>query len=253
MMKHVSNDHKHHGRHKIEAIDLVIRKGEILGIAGVEGNGQKELAEVITGIQKQKSGQIILDGQDMAGKTIRERYEAGISYISEDRLSDSLITGMNIIDNLLLRDYKKLPFAKHSIVNRSAMRKNAEEKMQQYQVRASGKSGVDTQVRLLSGGNQQKLIIARELTDSAKLIIASQPTRGLDIGATEFVRQQLINQRNAGKAVMLISADLEEIMSLCDRIAVLFGGKIVGVLSREEATVQKIGLLMGGISEEEEK
>ena len=110
VMKHVSNDHKHHGRHKIEAIDLVIRKGEILGIAGVEGNGQKELAEVITGIQKKKSGQIILDGQDMAGKTIRERYEAGISYISEDRLSDSLITGMNIIDNLLLRDYKKLPF-----------------------------------------------------------------------------------------------------------------------------------------------
>lgn len=253
VMKHVSNDHKHHGRHKIEAIDLVIRKGEILGIAGVEGNGQKELAEVITGIQKKKSGQIILDGQDMAGKTIRERYEAGISYISEDRLSDSLITGMNIIDNLLLRDYKKLPFAKHSIVNRSAMRKNAKEKMQQYQVRASGKSGVDTQVRLLSGGNQQKLIIARELTDSAKLIIASQPTRGLDIGATEFVRQQLINQRNAGKAVMLISADLEEIMALSDRIAVLFGGKIVGVLSREEATVQKIGLLMGGISEEEEK
>ena len=252
VMKHVSNDHKHHGRHKIEAIDLVIRKGEILGIAGVEGNGQKELAEVITGIQKKKSGQIILDGQDMAGKTIRERYEAGISYIS-DRLSDSLITGMNIIDNLLLRDYKKLPFAKHSIVNRSAMRKNAKEKMQQYQVRASGKSGVDTQVRLLSGGNQQKLIIARELTDSAKLIIASQPTRGLDIGATEFVRQQLINQRNAGKAVMLISADLEEIMALSDRIAVLFGGKIVGVLSREEATVQKIGLLMGGISEEEEK
>ena len=99
VMKHVSNDHKHHGRHKIEAIDLVIRKGEILGIAGVEGNGQKELAEVITGIQKKKSGQIILDGQDMAGKTIRERYEAGISYISEDRLSDSLITGMNIIDN----------------------------------------------------------------------------------------------------------------------------------------------------------
>lgn len=253
VMKHVSNDHKHHGRHKIEAIDLVIRKGGILGIAGVEGNGQKELAEVITGIQKKKSGQIILDGQDMAGKTIRERYEAGISYISEDRLSDSLITGMNIIDNLLLRDYKKLPFAKHSIVNRSAMRKNAKEKMQQYQVRASGKSGVDTQVRLLSGGNQQKLIIARELTDSAKLIIASQPTRGLDIGATEFVRQQLINQRNAGKAVMLISADLEEIMALSDRIAVLFGGKIVGVLSREEATVQKIGLLMGGISEEEEK
>ena len=159
---------------------------------------------------------------------------------------------MNIIDNLLLKDYKAAvckAFDRESQCDEKKMQK----KMQQYQVRASGKSGVDTQVRLLSGGNQQKLIIARELTDSAKLIIASQPTRGLDIGATEFVRQQLINQRNAGKAVMLISADLEEIMALSDRIAVLFGGKIVGVLSREEATVQKIGLLMGGISEEEEK
>ena len=118
-------------------------------------------------------------------------------------------------------------------------------------MRASGKSGIDTPVKLLSGGNQQKLIIARELNDNAKVIVASQPTRGLDIGATEFVRQQLIGQRNAGKGVMLISADLEEIMALSDRIAVLFGGKIVGVLTREEATVQKIGLLMGGISEEE--
>lgn len=158
---------------------------------------------------------------------------------------------MSITENLILREYKKSPFARHSLVNMSAIRKNAAEKMQQYHVRASGKSGIDTPVKLLSGGNQQKLIIARELQDHAKVIIASQPTRGLDIGATEFVRQQLTEQRNAGKGVMLISADLEEIMALSDRIAVLFGGKIVGILSREEATVQKIGLLMGGIKEEE--
>ena len=225
--------------------------GEILGIAGVEGNGQKELAEVITGIQKTGEGEILLDGQNLAGINIRGRYEAGVSYISEDRLSDSLITGMNISENLVLREYGKLPFANHSIINKAAIRKNAAEKMKQYQVRASGKSGIDTLVKLLSGGNQQKLIIARELNDHAKVIVASQPTRGLDIGATEFVRQQLIDQRNAGKGVMLISADLEEIMALSDRIAVLFGGKIVGILNREEATVQKIGLLMGGISEEE--
>ena len=206
-LKNVSNHHRKHSRHKLENISLTIHKGEILGIAGVEGNGQKELAEVIT--------------------------------------------GMNISENLVLREYGKPPFANHSIINKAAIRKNAAEKMKQYQVRASGKSGIDTLVKLLSGGNQQKLIIARELNDHAKVIVASQPTRGLDIGATEFVRQQLIDQRNAGKGVMLISADLEEIMALSDRIAVLFGGKIVGILNREEATVQKIGLLMGGISEEE--
>jgi len=250
-LKNVSNTHRKHSRHKLDHISLTIHKGEILGIAGVEGNGQKELAEVITGIQKTGAGEIILDGKSLAGESIRGRYEAGVSYISEDRQQDSLITGMNITENLVLREYKKLPFARHSLVNKAAIRKNAAEKMEQYQVRASGKSGIDTPVKLLSGGNQQKLIIARELTDKAKVIVASQPTRGLDIGATEFVRQQLISQRNAGKGVMLISADLEEIMALSDRIAVLFGGKIVGILNREEATVQKIGLLMGGISEKE--
>lgn len=250
-LKNVSNHHRKHSRHKLENISLTIHKGEILGIAGVEGNGQKELAEVITGIQKTGEGEILLDGQNLAGINIRGRYEAGVFYISEDRLSDSLITGMNISENLVLREYGKPPFANHSIINKAAIRKNAAEKMKQYQVRASGKSGIDTLVKLLSGGNQQKLIIARELNDNAKVIVASQPTRGLDIGATEFVRQQLIDQRNAGKGVMLISADLEEIMALSDRIAVLFGGKIVGILNREEATVQKIGLLMGGISEEE--
>lgn len=239
-LKNVSNHHRKHSRHKLENISLTIHKGEILGIAGVEGNGQKA-----------GEGEILLDGQNLAGINIRGRYEAGVSYISEDRLSDSLITGMNISENLVLREYGKPPFANHSIINKAAIRKNAAEKMKQYQVRASGKSGIDTLVKLLSGGNQQKLIIARELNDHAKVIVASQPTRGLDIGATEFVRQQLIDQRNAGKGVMLISADLEEIMALSDRIAVLFGGKIVGILNREEATVQKIGLLMGGISEEE--
>lgn len=250
-LKNVSNVQKRHSRHKLEQIDLKIQKGEILGIAGVEGNGQKELAEVITGIQKIKEGEIFLDGEDLAGKNIRARYHAGISYISEDRQSDSLITDMNISENLVLRDYKRSPFARRSIVNKLMVKKNAAEKMEQYQVRASGRSGADTSVKLLSGGNQQKLIIARELNENAKVIVASQPTRGLDIGATQFVRQKLIDQRNAGKGVLLISADLEEIMALSDRIAVLFGGRIVGILDRKDATVQKIGLLMGGISENE--
>lgn len=241
----------HHMRHKLHDISISIREGEILGIAGVEGNGQKELAEVICGIQKQKGGQILLDGENLNDKGIRERCEKGISYISEDRLQDSLITGMSVADNLVLRDYGKKPFARRGIVDQHSVRENAEKKVAQYQVKTSGKSGIDTLVRFLSGGNQQKLIIARELKDSARLIIASQPTRGLDIGAAEFVRERLIEERNAGKAVMLISADLEEIMALSDRIAVMFDGRIVGILNRDEATVQKIGLLMGGIKGEE--
>jgi len=136
-------------------------------------------------------------------------------------------------------------------MNLGAMVRTAGERMERYQIRASGKTGAATAVKLLSGGNQQKLIIARELSEGAKLIVASQPTRGLDIGATEFVRSRLIEQRNAGRSVMLISADLEEILELSDRIAVLFAGRVVGVLNRGEATVQKLGLLMGGIAGEE--
>lgn len=249
-LEHISLEKRHRGKH-LEPFDLHIRKGEILGIAGVEGNGQKELAEVITGIQKHTGGKIWLDGEEISHQSIYERYESGVSYISEDRQKDSLVTGMSITENLILRDYRKPPFAKGILTNRSAIMQNAAEKMKEYQVRASGKSGADTIVRLLSGGNQQKLIIARELSKQAKVIVASQPTRGLDIGATEFVRSQLVAQRNKGKGVLLISADLEEIMAVSDRIAVLFGGKIVGILNREEATVQKIGLLMGGITGEE--
>ena len=213
-LKNVSNHHRKHSRHKLENISLTIHKGEILGIAGVEGNGQKELAEVITGIQKAGEGEILLDGQNLAGINIRGRYEAGVSYISEDRLSDSLITGMNISENLVLREYGKLPFANHSIINKAAIRKNAAEKMKQYQVRASGKSGIDTLVKLLSGGNQQKLIIARELNDHAKVIVASQPTRGLDIGATEFVRQQLIDQRGLTNIRFTYNSNLRNIRIL---------------------------------------
>lgn len=247
----VSNQHGKGSRHKLENISLAVHGREILGIAGVEGNGQKELAEVITGIQKTAGGSIRLDGEEISTRNVRSRYEAGISYISDDRILDSLVTGMDITENLLLRDFRKAPFAKGSVTNRRAMKEHALSKMERYQVRASGRSGPDTPVRLLSGGNQQKLIIARELTDHCRVIVASQPTRGLDIGATDFVRKLLVEQRNAGKAVLLISADLEEIMALSDRIAVLFNGQIAGILDRQEATVQKIGLLMGGITGEE--
>ena len=237
--------------HPLHDITLELRRGEILGVAGVEGNGQKELAEIITGIQQPSQGRVVLDGQEIQRENVRQRYERGVVYISDDRLNDSLVTDMDMTENLMLRDYCRAPFSHKGLLDRKAMLQTAKEKIQRYQVRSSGTSGEATPVRLLSGGNQQKLIVAREIHDRAQVVVASQPTRGLDIGATEFVRDRLVEQRNAGKGVLLISADLEEIMALSDRIAVLFGGRIVGVLTRQEATVEKIGLLMGGITGKE--
>ena len=250
LMEHVSLARKHRG-HPLHDICLSAQKGEILGIAGVEGNGQKEFAEVITGISKHSEGRISLEGTDIGKKSVKERYESGIAYISDDRHNDSLIVGMNITDNLMLRDYCHRPYSRLKIMNRKEMTDNANRKIGKYQIRASGSSGANTPVALMSGGNQQKLIIARELSEHARLIVACQPTRGLDIGATEFVREMLMEQRNAKKCVILISADLEELMALCDRIAVFFGGRIVGIMNRSEATVQQIGELMGGITRAE--
>lgn len=238
--------------HPLHDITLELRRGEILGVAGVEGNGQKELAEIITGIQRPSAGRVMLDGADIQRETVRQRYERGVVYISDDRLNDSLVTDMDLTENLMLRDYCRPPFSHRGLLDRKAMLQAAKEKIQRYQVRSSGTSGEATPVRLLSGGNQQKLIVAREISDRAQVVVASQPTRGLDIGATHFVRDRLVEQRNAGKGVLLISADLEEIMALSDRIAVLFGGRIVGVLNRQEATVEQIGLLMGGVTGKEE-
>lgn len=238
--------------HPLHDITLELRRGEILGVAGVEGNGQKELAETITGIQRPSAGRVMLDGADIQRETVRQRYERGVVYISDDRLNDSLVTDMDLTENLMLRDYCRPPFSHRGLLDRKAMLQAAKEKIQRYQVRSSGTSGEATPVRLLSGGNQQKLIVAREISDRAQVVVASQPTRGLDIGATHFVRDRLVEQRNAGKGVLLISADLEEIMALSDRIAVLFGGRIVGVLNRQEATVEQIGLLMGGVTGKEE-
>ena len=161
------------------------------------------------------------------------------------------MTSLDVQDNLILKDFRSAPFSRGRMMDQKAIQVNAEEKTASYRIRTSGRTGVKTPVRLMSGGNQQKLIIARELTDQCRLIVASQPTRGLDIGATEFVRECLVKQRNAGKGVLLISADLEEILELSDRIAVLFSGRIAGVLDRKDATEQKLGLLMGGIKETE--
>lgn len=238
--------------HKLDHVTLDVRKGEILGIAGVEGNGQKELAEVLTGIRKPSAGTISFCGNDISSLGIRKRHEQGMTYISDDRLKDSLETGMNIEDNLALRDYYRSPFSRNRIIRRNFWRSHARDLMQKYQVKASGKSGEMTKVDLMSGGNQQKLIVAREVSNNARLVIASQPTRGLDIGAARFVHEQLIDKREQGGSVLLISADLEELLALCDRIAVIYSGRIVGVLDKDKADLQEIGLLMGGVTDRKE-
>ncbi len=246
----VSLSKKRAGKMALDHICLTVYKGEILGIAGVEGNGQKELAEVITGIRKHTEGKLSFDGNAIDSRSVRERFHKGISYISDDRHMDSLVVDMTVTENMILRTYNRLPFSKKWILDYKKAENRALEAIEEYGIRTSGKSGTRTPVKLMSGGNQQKVILSREISKEARLIVASQPTRGLDIGATEFVHQTLIRQKNQGKSVLLISADLDEILTLSDRIAVMFEGRIMGILNREEADVFKIGLYMGGVTEE---
>ena len=234
----------------LDHVNMTARKGEVLGIAGVDGNGQTELAEVIAGIRKITSGDICFMNENIQKDSVKQRFEKGISYISDDRHADGLVIDMSLKDNMLLKHYDKEPYSKKGIFNKKPMDDLADSAIEKFQIKTTGTSGKESIVKLLSGGNQQKIIIAREVTEDAKLVIANQPTRGLDIGATEFVRQTLMDVRNSNRSVLLISADLEEILALSDRIAVMFGGRIVGVLNRDEADVQKIGLLMGGVTKE---
>lgn len=233
----------------LENISFDIRPGEVLGIAGVDGNGQKELSEVVAGVRKPTEGTISFLCEDITTLGTRQRFNRGITYISDDRHADGLVLAMNVEENLMLRQFNQQPFSSKKILNHKKIQEHTNGMIEKYRIKTSGTTKGETAVRLMSGGNQQKVIIAREAGGSAQLIIANQPTRGLDIGATGFVRQVLIEHRNQGHSVMLISADLEEIMALSDRIAVMFGGRIVGVLDRAEATLQKLGLLMGGIKE----
>ncbi len=250
-LKDVSLSKKRRKKKSLSHVSLGVHKGEILGIAGVEGNGQKELAEVITGIRKNYKGTMTWRGENLAGISVKERFRKGISYISDDRHNDSLIMDMTVTDNIILRDFDCSPYSRWGVLDHKKAEERAGKALENFKIKTSGTSGIRTLVKLMSGGNQQKVILAREITDQAGLIVASQPTRGLDIGATEFVHQELLKQKSQGKSVVLISADLDELLSLSDRIAVMFAGKIVGILDRAEADVFKIGLLMGGVTGEE--
>jgi ABC-type uncharacterized transport system ATPase subunit len=227
----------------LKDLSLELRKGEILGIAGVDGNGQSELAEVIAGLRKIQGGQIIMDGRATTNLSPREIREWGLAYIPEDRLNTGLILEYTIAQNLILDRWYKAPYSGKLFLNEQEMRKFAEKVIADFDVRTTG---LEAQVRSMSGGNLQKVVLGRELSRNPKVLIAHNPTRGLDIGATEYIHKQLIKQRDSGVGVLLLSLDLDEVMSISDRIAVIYEGKIMAVTDNENADVHTIGLLMGG-------
>lgn len=239
------------GIKRLDSLSLRIAPGEIVGVAGVDGNGQKELAEVILGIHKHSSGKLSLAGVDMSSMSVLERKKLGIGYISDDRQQDGLVMDMNLTDNMLLKTHNDRRFIEHGLIKARLVREDTEKAVADYAIKTPG---LNTPLRFLSGGNQQKLILAREMAGEPKAIVAHQPTRGLDIGATEFVQQQLLRHRAKGCSILLISADLDEVLLLSDRIAVIYQGRFMGIFpNTKELNLSQIGLLMAGRMSEARK
>lgn len=235
----------------INKLSLVLRSGEILGIAGIDGNGQTELLEAITGLCPITSGSISLEGTYITKWSIKRRIQAGIGYVPEDRHKHGLILDFTPAENLVVKNYEQQPFSdRFGILDLKAIDTHSKRLIEQYDIRLGLAAGV--KAKNMSGGNQQKLIIAREITLSPRVLVIAQPTRGLDVGAIEYIRSRILEERDKGRAVLLISFELDEIMNLCDRIAILAKGEIVGTFNEGEIDEQRIGYLMAGSHEKEE-
>jgi simple sugar transport system ATP-binding protein len=232
----------------VDDVSLDIRAGEILGIAGVQGNGQTELVEAITGLTKLASGRITLLGQDISKAAPRRITELGSAHVPEDRQADGLVLPFSVAENLVLRTYHLQPFSRGIILQYDTILKNAEKLIQDFDIRTPSPL---TPVGSLSGGNQQKVIIARELSRPIQFLVASQPTRGLDVGSIEYIHKRIEQKREEGCAVLLVSPELDEIMELSDRIAVMYRGKILAVVQNKGVSKEYIGLLMAGVVPEE--
>ncbi len=228
---------------RVNDLSMKIHGGEILGIAGVDGNGQNELAEAITGMIPFQEGSVVIKGVEKTKLDVRDVYEQGVSHIPQDRHHTGLVLPMSIKENLVLTDHYLEPYSNKGVFNKDVVDEHGAEMIEQYYIKAPD-AGVPT--RELSGGNQQKIILARELCREPDILVAVQPSRGLDIGATEFVRQKLIDQRDRGAAVLLVSTELEEILQVSDRIAVMYEGEFMGVVKNGEASISEIGLMMAG-------
>lgn len=228
----------------VDGVSLEVRSGEILGVAGVQGNGQTELVEALTGLRPILSGQVFIDGTETTLATPRQVTELGVAHIPEDREQDGLVKSFPIVDNLLLNVYYQLPYARRMVIDDTQASDYARDVITRFDVRTPS---IYATAGTLSGGNKQKMIVAREFSRPIKLLVAAQPTRGLDVGSIEFIHQQLVSIRDHGVAVLLVSAELDEIMSLSDRIAVLFRGRIIDTLPAAGASREHLGLLMAGV------
>ena len=237
------------GRSVLDGVSFDVHAGEILGVAGVEGNGQTELVEILAGLRQPTDGDVRIDGESVVGRNARGVRQAGVAHIPEDRLRNGVALEASIADNLVVDRYHREPFTRAGSLSPRRIRQQADELIKEFDIRTSGP---DAPIGSLSGGNMQKVIVAREFSAQPRLLLAAQPTRGVDIGASEFVRSELVEKRNEGKAVLLVSADLAEVMSLADRIAVLFKGQIVALLENGPGvTEQELGLYMAGVKRQD--
>ena len=236
------------GNMAVDHLTLTIREGEIIGMAGVAGNGQRELAEALTGLRKVESGTITLNGESLVGKTPKQLIDMGVGYVPEERNVEGIVPGFSVRENLVLKDIAFPPFASHGVINNKVIDENAEKKRQDFDIRCSS---VNVAAGSLSGGNIQKVILAREFTRTKQFLMCAYPTRGLDMGASEFVHKQLLELREKGVSILMISEELEEVINLSDRIAVIFKGNVPRTIDRGEATQRKLGMMMAGVKENE--
>jgi simple sugar transport system ATP-binding protein len=236
--------HDERGVRVLRGVDLDVHEGEIVGLAGVAGNGQRELAEVVVGLRSASAGRVLFRGEDVTAWSTRRRIEAGVGYVPEDRLGQGIAPSLSVADNLIAKSYRRAPLGGRFLLAPAAARREAERIAQQFGIRGAG---IDAPAATLSGGNLQKLVLARELSADPPFLVAAQPTRGLDVGATESVRRLLLAQREAaGRGLLLVSEDLDELLGLADRIAVIHAGRINGTFAAGEFDVHEIGLRMAG-------
>jgi simple sugar transport system ATP-binding protein len=228
----------------VDGVSFSIRNGEVLAIAGVQGNGQTELAEAIVGLRKIHSGSVVVAGNDVTRSTVREALESGLGYVPEDRKKDGLVGEFTIAENLMLDGSFTAPFAKGVQIDFAKRDEIANQLIQEFDIRTPS---AETLAKQLSGGNQQKVVVARELSRELKVLVASQPTRGVDVGSIEFIHEQIIEARDSGKSVLIISTELDEVLALADRIAVMYRGKIVGIVDAKTSR-EKLGKMMAGIA-----
>ncbi len=230
----------------VDGVSFDVRADEIVCVAGVQGNGQTELVEALTGLRPAASGKVRLKDRDITKATPKQVLEAGVGHVPEDRQRDGLIVDFTIADNLVLNTYDRPPFARRMVRDQAAIRKSALARVREFDIRTPS---VDIPARNLSGGNQQKVVVARELSRPISLLIASQPTRGLDVGSIEYIHRQIVKQRDTGIAVLIVSSELDEVLALGDRIAVMYRGRIVDIVPAKEATREELGLMMAGATE----